>query len=105
MPRTVAALIMSVLAISTAQAQDYRAEIEQHVIVPCLKYATGSVDDYPSMNENELLAAMRIIIGVEHFEKIHAQVSTIVAGRSREERRLVYRYFAQQCIKGASMGR
>ena len=84
------------LLLGTAQAADYRDEIDSKVLEPCIRAAVEAHGGV-GMPTEKTLAALRIM-NHDILEKLHAIWGPLVADKSRSDRMALYEFGREQCI-------
>ena len=102
--RSLAAAAMAAVVIalsSPAAAQNYRSEIMQHVIRPCVEYSVqkNGLDETIGL---DTAVDLIITINEQSYESAIGAMMTMVQGQPLNVRLALYEFGLSQCISGAS---
>lgn len=104
-PRTLACVALLVTGTAGASAQDYRAEIMEHVVDRCYRatvhfHAMVRTPDSPNATgEDELV---QILKAAPHTERLVAALTETVGGKDRAQRMNLYDIAFVNCFLGGS---
>ena len=104
-PRTLACVALLIAGTAGASAQDYRAEIMEHVVDRCYRatvhfHAMVRTPDSPNATgEDELV---RILKAAPHTERLVAALTETVGGKDRAQRMNLYDIAFVNCFLGGS---
>ncbi len=96
----VTVVVLASLISSPAYAQDYRAEIIQHIVDPCLLHSANRSGLVEKLGREQTLALMKIMTP-DMVEKSVKAALPMVMGKSYGDRMTIYKFSAAICI-GAS---
>ncbi len=90
------------LVSGVAHSQDYKKEIEDHVVVPCFKFMLNRTSQWVEMGmtEQEALEFANVMLQ-GNITAMEDSIIPVVQGLNSEQRALVYQYARGNCIKGA----
>ena len=96
----------SALAAGPAADVEYRAEIEERAVVPCLRLVAERQRPYPGLTARETVAFVRATeAGRRMRERALAEVLPRVRGRPEGERLALYRDVVEDCRRAAATAR
>ena len=104
-PRTLACVALLVAGTTAASAQDYRAEITEHVVDRCYRatvhfHAMVRAPDAPNVvGEDELV---RILKAAPHTERLAAELAETVRNKDRAQRMNLYDIAFVNCFLSGS---
>ena len=104
-PRTLACVALLIAGTAGASAQDYRAEIMEHVVDRCYRatvhfHAMIRAPDSPNLaGEDELV---RMLKAAPHTERLVAALTETVRGKDHEQRTNLYDIAFVNCFVSGS---
>lgn len=101
----IAVAILSVfLFAALAMSQNYGAEIDRHVLVPCVRgmLAMRGQTDHLDMPDSHVLRAARTVLPADAINVLHVEIGRAVAGKPFDARLVLYRQFATFCMMHSS---
>ena len=94
------AVIVLFSVFNLANAQDYRQEIEDQVITPCIQEIVRRHGETPGVSQAEMVELIRALQRDQFDEAIEALIP-LVEGQPEDVRKSVYLIGLQSCIPGA----
>ena len=98
------AAALCVAVISSARAQDYRAEVEQHVIDPCYMGAAIRAANNTGASVDLVLRTMKIM-NADSLARMFNVVVPVVSGKPLSSRMAIYKFALANCLRGARNAR
>ena len=96
-------LMTGLLFMGTATAQAHRSEVMSEVIDPCYMRMIRHLGGIPGMTNSEALELMKAML-MDDINRLIASVQSVTAGKNRSTKRLLYRYFMEQCASAGIRG-
>ena len=93
-----AAVALCVAVVSGARGQDYRSEIMQHVIDPCVMAAARG-KARGNVSPRQLAELIKIMNRVQYERAVQMMIPTLY-GKDWNQRQALYRWGRVKCIQG-----
>ena len=92
------------LFVAPAMSQNCGAEIDRHVLVPCVRgmLAMRGQTESLDMPDSHVLLAAKTVLPPEAIDILHEEIGRTVAGKPYKTRLALYRQFATFCMMHSS---
>ena len=102
--RSVIIVLSAFLFTAPAMSQNYRAEIDTHVLVPCIRgmMSMRGQTEHLDMPDSQVLRAAKMVLPPGAIGILHEEIGRAVVGKPYSARLALYRQYATFCMMHSS---
>ena len=97
---SILAAVMVICSTASVQSQDYRTEVMQHVIDPCVMASARRSAPGTGVSAEQMAELIKMM-NRDAYERAVQQMIPALRGKSWAQRQALYKWGLQQCLGGS----